>query len=392
MTTPKGFLFGAAEGAVKRPGRLDMGLVWCETGATVAAAFTRNRVVAAPVTLSRRRALSGKARAVLVNSGNANACTGERGLADAERLTARMAQILAVSPEEVLVCSTGVIGLPLPTERMENALRPLRDALSEDIEPFARSIMTTDTFQKVAHREVEAEGGVIRLSATAKGAGMIRPDMATMLAFVVTDARVDAQTFQQMLGRVVERTFNRITIDGDTSTNDTLIALASGLSGTPELSTDPALAARFAEALESLCRELARMIVRDGEGATKLVDVTVSGASTEDAAFKIALTIAESPLVKTALHGEDPNWGRIAAALGRSGAYRGGPFDISVGGVPLVKNGFGLGEDAEREVHEVMCGSEYEIRVDLDEGGGAATVTTCDFSADYVRINADYRS
>jgi glutamate N-acetyltransferase/amino-acid N-acetyltransferase len=392
VNAPKGFLFGAAEGAVKAPGRLDMGLIFCEGEGTAAGVFTRNRVVAAPVTLSRERIRAGKARAVLVNSGNANACTGEKGLADARRLTARAAAELGIDPMEVLVCSTGVIGLPLPVERMEAALPALRQSLGPDLAPFSRSILTTDVGPKVASRVVEAQGGPITVAGAAKGAGMIRPDMATMLAFLVTDAKIGAPALQETLGRAAARTFNRITVDGDTSTNDTLLLLAGGRSGAPAVESDPDLTRRFAEAVEGVCRDLARMIAADGEGATKLVDVTVSGAATEEEAEAIAFVIAESPLVKTALHGEDPNWGRIAGALGRSGHYRGGPFHIAVGGVWIVRDGLGLGAAAEKEAHARMKEHEFEVRVEIAQGAASATVTTCDFSAEYVRINADYRS
>jgi glutamate N-acetyltransferase/amino-acid N-acetyltransferase len=221
---------------------------------------------------------------------------------------------------------------------------------------------------------------------------MIRPDMATMLAFVLTDASVGTAVLQPLLGRAVDLTFNRITVDGDTSTNDTVLVLASGLAGGDPLDRDRGAVRRFGEALQEVCGDLARMMVRDGEGATKLVEVRVVGAASDDAALAVARTVAESPLVKTAIHGEDPNWGRIAAALGRSGGYAGGAFSIAIGGVAVVKGGLGLGPDAEEQAHEAMKGSEYEIRVDLGEGTGRASVATCDLTAEYVRINADYRS
>lgn len=390
--TPKGFRFGAVEAAVKKPGRLDLGLLWSDRPASAAAVFTKSTVVAAPVIVSRRRALSGRARGVLVNSGNANACTGEKGIADAERLTAGIARVMEVGEDEVLVCSTGVIGAPMPVERIEARLPALSEALKSDTEDFSRAIMTTDTVPKVATRRMECATGVVTLTGVAKGAGMIRPDMATMLCFIATDAEAGAELLNRVLRGAVEVSFNRITIDGDTSTNDTVILLANGASGAPRLEDSPELAASFAEALESLCRELARMIVKDGEGVTKVVDVTVTGAASDEAAKKIAFTIAESPLVKTALHGEDPNWGRIAAAMGRSGRFAGGAFDIVVGDVLLVSDTVWAGAEAEGKAHEVMKRAEYPITVRIREGQGTATVTTCDFSADYVSINADYRS
>ncbi|WP_025323243.1 bifunctional glutamate N-acetyltransferase/amino-acid acetyltransferase ArgJ [Deferrisoma camini] len=388
---PRGFRFGAVRAGIKGPGRLDMGLLWCETPASAAGVFTRNRVVAAPVVLCRERVVRGTTRAVLVNAGNANACTGEAGLADARRLTAAAARELGVAPEEVLMCSTGVIGARLPVDRMEKAIPALRASLAEDPDPFARSILTTDRFPKISARSFRVEGREVCLVGVAKGAGMIRPDMGTMLAFLATDAAVEPPLLRQVLVQAVDRTFNRITVDGDTSTNDTVLLLAGGAAGVAPADAPGGLDA-LAEAVEGVCRDLARMIVADGEGATKVVEVRVVGAADEASALRIARTVAESPLVKTAIHGEDPNWGRIAAALGRSGAYGGGPFHIAVGGVEIVRDGLGLGLEAEAEAHRAMTGREFEIRITLDEGAGEAAVTTCDLSAEYVRINADYRS
>ncbi len=390
--TPKGFRLSAVAAGVKRPGRLDMGLLVCDGPAAAAGVFTRNRVAAAPVAVCRERLARGAARAVLVNSGNANACTGARGLDDARALSARAAELLDVAPDEVLPCSTGVIGLPLPVDRMAGALPALVEGLGDDPEPFARSIMTTDTFPKVSARTLSLGGREVRLLGIAKGAGMIRPDMATMLAFLATDAPVGAEALRSALALAADRTFNRITVDGDTSTNDTALVLASGLAGGSPLEEDPRAWDAFSSALEDVCGELARLIVRDAEGGTKVVEVRVRGAATEEAALAVARTIAESPLVKTAVHGEDPNWGRIAAALGRSGAYGGGPFSIAIGGVPVVRDGLGRGPEAEARAHEQMKLPEFEILVDLEEGPGEAAVTTCDLSAEYVRINADYRS
>ncbi|GAB6062608.1 bifunctional glutamate N-acetyltransferase/amino-acid acetyltransferase ArgJ [Deferrisoma palaeochoriense] len=389
---PAGFRFGAAEAGVKAPGRLDMGLLWSERPAAAAGVFTRNRVVAAPVVLCRERIARGTARAVLVNAGNANACTGEAGLSDARRVAAAAARELGVTEDDVLVCSTGVIGARLPVDRMEAAIPALRSSLGTDPDPFARSILTTDRFPKVSARSFPADGAEVRLVGVAKGAGMIRPDMGTMLAFLATDARVGPEALGRVLRQAVDRTFNRITVDGDTSTNDTVLLLANGAAGGPALEDAPEGFGAFAEAVESVCRDLARMIVADGEGATKVVDVVVEGAADDASALRIARAVAESPLVKTAIHGEDPNWGRIAAAMGRSGGYGGGPFAIEVGGVEIVRDGLAVGADAEVRAHEVMKGREYAIRIRLAEGEGTATVTTCDLSAEYVRINADYRS
>ncbi len=389
---PKGFKFAAVEAGVKNPGRLDMGLIFCETEASVGAVFTKNKVVAAPVVLSRERAKRGHGRAVLVNSGNANACTGERGMADAVSLTAAAASRLGVDAGDVLVCSTGVIGENLPVDRMEGALDSLVGRMGDDPMPFAESILTTDLVTKVAHRTLEFGGEKVSIMGVVKGSGMIRPDMATMLGFIVTDAKVSGLVLGHLLERAVTHSFNRITVDGDTSTNDTVIAMASCLSDAPALEDDAEGGELFCKELKSLCKELARMIVRDGEGATKVVDVTVVGARDGLAAENIAFTIAESPLVKTAIHGEDPNWGRIAGALGRSNDYEGGPFDIEIGGIPILKESTGLSKEAEGLAHKKMCEKEYEIRVRVGDGEGEASVVTCDFSAQYVSINADYRS
>jgi glutamate N-acetyltransferase / amino-acid N-acetyltransferase len=389
---PRGFRYAAVEAGVKKPGRLDLALIWSEAPAAAAGALTRNLVQAAPVLLCRERLARGTGRAILANSGNANACSGEEGLSGARRLTNSLASLLEVEPQAVFPCSTGVIGLPLPVERMEAALPALTTALADDPEPFARAIMTTDRFPKMASRSVSVAGRPLRVLGIAKGAGMMRPDLATMLAFVLTDAPIGAAALQRLLADAVEGSFNRATVDGDTSTNDTVLALANGRAGGEPLDEDPAGLAAFGSALSEVCLELARAMVRDGEGATKLVDVRVSRARDAAAALQIARTVAESPLVKTALHGEDPNWGRVAAALGRSGAYAGGPFQLSIGGVPVVRDGLGLGAEAERQAHAVMARPEYELWIELSEGAGEATVFTCDFSADYVRINADYRS
>jgi glutamate N-acetyltransferase / amino-acid N-acetyltransferase len=390
--TPRGFRFAAAEAGIKKPGRLDLGLLLSESGAAVAGVFTRNRVVAAPVLLCRERLARGWARAVLVNSGNANACTGPQGLEDARRLVASLAAQLGVEEETVFPCSTGVIGLPLPVDRIEAALPRVVSALGDDPGPFARAMLTTDSFPKVSTRAISPGGREIRVLGVAKGAGMIRPDVATMLAFLVTDAPVAPAVLQDVLAGAAEETFNRITVDGDTSTNDTVLALAGGAAGGGPVEADPAALGALSGAFREVCRDLARMMVRDGEGATKVVDIRVRGAASTGAALQLARTVAESPLVKTALHGEDPNWGRIAAALGRSGAYAGGPFAIRIGGVPVVEGGLGLGAEAEARAHEQMKGAEYEIRIELKEGTGEAAVTTCDLTAEYVKINADYRT
>ncbi|PLX41156.1 MAG: ornithine acetyltransferase [Deltaproteobacteria bacterium] len=383
---PRGFKFAAVEAGIKYSGRLDLGLILCEGAASVAATFTKNTIVAAPVTLSKERIKSGYTRGVLVNSGNANACNGEAGMTAAIKSSAKIAAELGIASEDLLVCSTGVIGLPLPAEKFEAAAPSLIAALCDDISPFSRAIMTTDLVPKVASRSFKSGQETITVTGIAKGSGMIKPNMATMLAFIVTDAGLETEILRKSLVRAVELSFNRITVDGDTSTNDTAILMASGAGGKLDDVNS------FDEALTEVLKELARMIVKDGEGATKVVDITVTGAKDEELAKRAAFTIAESPLVKTALYGEDPNWGRIAGALGRSGAHDGGPFSILVGDVEIVAGGVGVGADAERRAHEIMTGDEFSITIKVGDGPGEATVTTCDFSEKYITINADYRS
>lgn len=390
--TPKGFKFGAAKAAIKKPDRFDMGLIFCESGAAAAGAFTRNTVVAAPVVVCCERVPADLVHAVIVNSGNANACTGEQGEIDVRRLTERLAEILGVKPESVLPCSTGVIGQRLPVERMLNALPAVAADVSDDPSDFSASIMTTDRFQKMSERRLTLGGREVSVLGIAKGAGMIRPDMATMLAFIMTDAPIGVDALDDVLSRAVDESFNKITVDGDTSTNDTALALASGRAGGDPLENDPEALAQLGDAFVDVCRDLARMMVRDGEGSTKVVDFEVEGARSDEAAQKIVDAIAHSQLVKTAIFGEDPNWGRIAAAIGRSGAFDGGAFDVSIGGVEVAKGGLGLGEQAEREAKKIMQTEEYSIRVRVYEGVGKASMTASDLTFDYIKINASYRS
>lgn len=391
---PLGFRYAARAAGIKKAGRLDLALIVADRPAVCAGTFTLNRVVAAPVILSRERVASGRCQAVLVNSGNANACTGAQGLADARRCTALTAQALGIDEELVAVCSTGVIGVPLPMARFEEQTAPLAAELSADgAEAVSRAIMTTDAFAKTATRKVTVGGRECRLAGLAKGAGMIHPDMATMLAFVMTDASLDAALAGELLSRAVSRTFNRITVDRDTSTNDTVLLLASGAAGAPGLAGDEAGCAAFAAALEEVLQELAKMIVRDGEGATRLVRVQVEGARSEADALTVARSIATSALVKTAFFGADANWGRIIAAAG----YAGVELDqekvaIRFDEVPMVANGLGLGAAQEALATAVLKQPEYTVTVDLGLGSGSAWYYTSDLGYEYVRINADYRS
>jgi glutamate N-acetyltransferase/amino-acid N-acetyltransferase len=428
---PRGFRFAGTACGLKKTGALDLALIVSDTPASAAAVFTTNLVQAAPVVLSREhvRAAASGMRAIVVNSGNANCCTGRAGMNASRATAARVAREIGCRPEEVLVCSTGVIGLPMQVEKILGALPELARssaARGESFDAVTHAIMTTDTRPKWAAASCHIGGKTVRVLGCAKGAGMIHPNMATMLAFVVTDADIAPALLRRTVREVTARTFNCITVDGDTSTNDTLAVLANGASGAPRLrgilgrgfspdkkrvSRKGALALetefrKFIAALENVCRALALAIVADGEGAQRVVEIDVRGARSDRDAHRIALTIAHSPLVKTALAGADPNWGRILAAAGRSGV----PFDpdrtrITLAGVPVFRSGRPLPFD-ETVAHQAMLAKQITIVVDLGEsranrkaknekrksGTGRSVVYTCDFTAEYVRINASYRT
>lgn len=392
--TPKGYRYSTVEAAIKKPGRRDMALIVSDLPAVAAAVFTTNRVVAAPVILSRRRIEKGKCRAILVNSGNANACTGDQGLADASRTSRMVADALGIDPDSIQVASTGVIGVPLPMDRISRSIPPLVDGVGRSsLDEVARAIMTTDTFPKVAHRTISLDGIPCTISGVAKGAGMIQPNMATMLSFILTDAAVDRGWLDQVFREGVDRSFNTITVDGDTSTNDTALILANGAAGTPPLVAGSPGADLFATALHDLLLELAMMIVKDGEGATKVVTVRVRGALTVDDARRAARAIANSSLVKTAFFGEDANWGRIFAAAGYSGAeFDQSRTDLWFDDVQMVSGGLFAGGDAEARGTEVMKRPQFTVTVDFRMGDAEAVIHTCDLTHEYVSINADYRT
>jgi glutamate N-acetyltransferase/amino-acid N-acetyltransferase len=377
---------------VKKNGKKDLGLIYSEVPLTVAAMFTRNLVKAAPVLLDQQRTANGSCRAVIVNSGNANCCTGEQGLRDAIRMGHLAAQGLMVDEEDVLVASTGVIGEPLPFEKIESAAPGLIKALAADgIADFAEAIMTTDTIAKVVSRYGELAGKSFTVTGAIKGAGMIRPDMATMLCFVMTDIVARPETLQEMLKKAVARSLNRMTVDGDTSTNDTVLLMAGGHSTVKVVSENQKKV--FQSVLDETMIDLAKWLIKDAEGATKLVEIVVKGAKTKAEAHKIADTVANSPLIKTALFGEDANWGRILAAVGRAGIPMDPKkIDIFFGSVQMVKSGFGCGKEAEAEATRVLKQDEFTVTIDLNLGPKTETVYTCDFSIDYVKINADYRT
>lgn len=390
-----GFRAAATAAGIKKHGGLDLALIVADRPATAAGVFTRNRVKAAPVLLCRRRLKGGTAQAILVNSGNANACTGPLGLKAARETTQAVARELRVAPNLVLPASTGVIGQPLPVEKILVAVPLLTAHLRPDgFEEAARAIMTTDTRPKSAHTSLKLAGHRVTLAGIAKGAGMIHPDMATLLAFLFTDAAVSAPVLHRLLRQAVDQTLNCISIDGDTSTNDTALFLASGRAGSPTL-TDPGEpgAAALAAALTEVLAELARQIVADGEGARHRFRILVTGAATPAQAKRAAVTIATSPLVKTAMAGPDVNWGRLMAALGRSGArFNPDRVDITFGEIPVVRQGVGLGEEAEEKARSAILAGPVTITLNLNSGEARAHCDTCDLTEDYVRINASYRS
>jgi glutamate N-acetyltransferase/amino-acid N-acetyltransferase len=387
---PRGFRSAGVYCGIKKPGLLDLALIVSEQEASVAGVFTTNRACAAPVRWSKQVVAGGVARAIIANSGNANCLTGEQGERDAQHMAELVARRLGCPPTQVVVASTGVIGVPLPMNAVETGIALAFERLSDgDDRTTADAILTTDSASKRVSLPVDTPVGAVRLGAIAKGAGMIAPKMATMLAFITTDAAIDSADLQACLTRVVDATFNCITVDGDTSTNDMVIALANGASGIRL--TGDALQA-FEQGLYRVCEYLAKRIVKDGEGASRIFEVRVSGAVDTDAARQIARTIAESQLVKTAIHGGDPNWGRIIAAAGRAGV----PVDLnrarlSLQGTRVFENGRPAEYD-ERALVEAMQADEVMLDLHLGDGEGAARFWSSDLTAKYVKINAHYRT
>jgi len=388
----KGFKASSAVAGLKKGNVMDVCLIVSETEAAAAGVFTTNKVRAAPVLLCERHLSKGRARAIIANAGNANACTGARGFDDALTTAELVAEDLGINSGEVLVASTGVIGQPLNMNRMEKAVPVLVGNLSSKGIPLAaRAIMTTDSFPKISCFDGEAGGKPYRITGIAKGAGMIMPQMATMLCFVLSDIRIDPEDLKRALVSSTDVTFNRITVDGDTSTNDTVLILANGLAGNGDLSE--ADFDVFSQGLSQVMGDLARMVVRDGEGATKLVTVEVKNAASPSDARRAARTVANSSLVKTALYGQDPNWGRIMAALGRAGIEMVEErVDIWVDQVQIVGRGLGKGSEPEKRAADIMTGKEFTLTIDLHRGGCHDTVLTCDLTHEYVSINADYRT
>jgi len=394
-----GFRVAGVHAGLKKEGALDMALIVSDRPCVAAGVFTRNLVKAAPVVFDQQvLARRGNAiRAVVINARNANAVTGEQGLRDAAEMARLTAEVLEL-PEEagVFVMSTGVIGVPLPMETIARGIRLATETLAADEAAglaAARAIMTTDTVPKLVGSTVQLGGRTVTIAGMAKGAGMIHPDMATMLSVIATDAVIDGPALQAALQFAVERSFNSITVDGDTSTNDTVLLLANGAAGHAEIRGDGDDFVAFRDALLAVCQGLARLVARDGEGATTFVTIEVRGAGSFEDARQIGRTIATSPLVKTAIFGRDANWGRVLAAAGRAGV----PFDparssLWFGELQLLRDGTPLGVDEARAL-EILSQPEVTITLELDpDGTGAATVWTCDFSFDYVSINAEYRT
>lgn len=390
--TPKGFFFSVTEAAIKKPGRKDLALIFSETEASIAGTFTKNTVKAAPVQLCMRKITSGRGQAIIVNSGNANACTGRQGMKDAHDMVAEASKQLGVGIGLTYICSTGVIGTPMPMQRVLPAISPLTGGMGNaSFDDIARAIMTTDTFPKIASRKIRIQGKQGTIAGICKGAGMIAPNMATMLCFILTDIAVEKKALHAALKSAVGKSFNRITIDGDMSTNDTALIMANGVVGNRQFTAKSAEFSAFQKALDELTYELSSLIVKDGEGATKIVEVVVQNAKTEKAAEQAALAIANSSLVKTAIYGNDANWGRIMAAVGYSGiSFNPEKTDVFFNKVKVVKNGVMNNKD--KEATEEMKKKELKITVDLHAGKASVKVLTCDLTEDYIRINAEYRT
>ena len=390
----KGFQFSAVEAAIKKPGRKDLALIFSEVPAQACAVFTVNAVKAAPVLLSAERITSGRTQALFVNSGNANACTGDLGMIVARETSHLVAERLAISDDAVQVSSTGVIGVQMPMDRIKSAIPALVEGLfSGTLDDIAQAIMTTDTFPKMEARSGQAGGINYTVAGIAKGAGMIMPNMATMLSFIISDAYVEPAFLEAAFRSAVDSSFNAITVDGDMSTNDTCLIMANGMAGNPPLTSGSPDAAGFERLLHDVLLSLAKQIVKDGEGATKFVEIQVTGAASDADAKRAAMAIANSSLVKTAFFGQDANWGRIFAAVGYSGAtVDQSRLSLRFNDVCMAVNGIFAGGDAEARGTDVLKLKDFTVTVDLGLGNGTATVYTSDLSHEYVSINADYRT
>jgi glutamate N-acetyltransferase/amino-acid N-acetyltransferase len=394
---PTGFRFGAVKAGLKKSGRTDFALIVADAPASAAAAFTANRVIAAPLIVDKEhlRATGSRVRVVAINAGNANCAAGQPGLAAAHATCAAAAQLFHCPSEQVFPSSTGIIGVPLPAEKLVAALPGLAASLGAEFDHFqqvAQAILTTDTIEKTAFARLEIDSKEVRIAALCKGSGMIHPQLiphATMLVYVLTDAAVEPAVLDGHLRQAIEVSFNRISVDGDTSTNDTVLLLASGASGAAVGPNN----AEFAAALTQVCTSLARQVVADGEGITHVVELHIEGAATDADALKIAKAIAHSPLVKTAWAGSDPNWGRLVAAIGYSGAQVDPDrIDIQFGALPICRDGGRAPEFDEAAAHAYVAQHEFSISIQLHQGPGACVFWTTDLTLEYIHINADYSS
>ena len=402
ITNVKGIKAAGISAQLKKSGKKDLALIYSEKKAVSAAVFTKNLVKAAPIILNMENIKSENTQAIIVNSGNANSCTGKTGFENAKKMTEIAADKLGLEKEEILVQSTGIIGVQLDMEKIENGINKICKEISEDGgNDAATAIMTTDTFTKQICTEIEIDGKTVTVAGMAKGSGMIHPNMATMLAFTVTDVNIEKSLLQKMFSEITDNTFNMISVDGDTSTNDMACVIANGASENKKITDENSEGYdKFKKALYFVNQELAKLIAKDGEGATKLVEVTVNGAKSKKDAQKVAKSVITSSLFKAAVFGEDPNWGRILCAVGYSGAelivdkvniFLGNDIDASQKGVQVAKNGMGIEFDNEKAI-EILKNEKVEILIELNDGEFSSTAWGCDLSYDYVKINAEYHT
>ncbi len=390
---PQGFRAAGVKAGIKKSGNLDVAVIYTEQEAAVAGVFTQNAVAAAPVHVSKEAVRNGKAHAVVANAGCANACTGEQGMKDAKGMAEIAAKELGCDADDVIVASTGVIGVKLPMDKMEAGIKKAVSELSESGSQNAgNAIITTDTYSKACATEVEIGGKKVRFGAIAKGSGMIQPNMATMLCFITTDAAIDSKLLQETLSEITEVSFNMISVDGDMSTNDMVIVMANGAAGNARITERNADYEVFRKTLLAICQGLSQRIAADGEGATKFLTIHVTGTKNFADAKTIAMSVAKSPLVKTAFFGQDPNWGRVICAVG----YAGVPMDpektmVKFGDIPVYAHGVGAKYD-EEALRKVMAEHDILIDINMGDGDAEATVWSCDFSYEYVKINGEYHT
>ena len=393
VTYPQGFQAAGVKAGIKKSGNLDVAVIYTEQEAAVAGTFTQNAVASAPVRASKKVIATGMAHAITANAGCANACTGEQGEKDAAAMQDITATALGCKADDVVVASTGVIGVNLPMDKMENGIKQaVKELSTEGSENAGKAIITTDTYSKACATEITLGGKEVRFGAIAKGSGMIQPNMATMLCFITTDAAIDSKLLQKALSEIVEVSFNMISIDGDMSTNDMVIVLANGAAGNAKITEENDDYKLFKATLQNICQELSKKIAADGEGATKFLTISVTGARNFAEAKTIGMSVAKSPLVKTAFFGEDPNWGRVICAVG----YAGIPMDpnktvVKFGDIPVYANGVGAAYD-EAELRKVMEAHDIVIGIDMGEGDAKADIWSCDFSYEYVKINGEYHT